>query len=221
MTESTTTPRDPQSDRAAPTVRSTGLAQLVVPAILVGIAGFLIIGTLNMEVPPSDQRPGPMFFPAIVIGLLLTMAVASTVLILRTRHETAAEEMTPVTGGVSAEDIVGVDDNGNPVDADGNPVNEIAAEPPPGRSPWPTSAFSDWRAFLTVLAALIAFTVLLRPLGWILAAAVLFWGVAYALGSRRPIFDISVALVLSSVIQLIFGTVLGIGLPAGFVEGVL
>lgn len=221
MTESTTTPRDPQSDRATPTVRSSGLAGLVVPAVLVGIATFLIIGTLTMEVPPSDQRPGPMFFPAIVIGLLLTMAVASTVLTLRSRHEIAEQEKTPVTGGVAAEDIVGVDENGNPVDADGNAVNEIAAEPPPGRQPWPTNAFSDWRAFLTVLGSLVAFTILLRPVGWILAAAVLFWGVSYALGSRRPIFDISVALVLSSLIQLIFGTVLGIGLPAGFVEGVL
>lgn len=221
MTESATTPREPRSSRAESTVRSTGLGQLVVPAILVAVAIFLIVGTMTMDVPPSDQRPGPMFFPAIVIGLLLTMAAASTVLIVRTRRETAALEMTPLDSGVTAEDIVGLDENGNPVDAHGNPVNEVVAEPPPGREPWPAHAFSDWKAFLTVLGALVAFVVLLRPLGWILAAAVLFWGVAWALGSRRPIFDISVALVLSSVIQLLFGTVLGIGLPAGFLEGVL
>ena len=62
---------------------------------------------------------------------------------------------------------------------------------------------------------------LLRPAGWIIAAAVLFWGVAYALGSRRPVFDISVALVMSSVIQLTFGALLGLNLPAGFLAGVL
>jgi putative tricarboxylic transport membrane protein len=67
----------------------------------------------------------------------------------------------------------------------------------------------------------VAFIVLLRPAGWILAAAVLFYGVAYALGSRRPVFDLSVALVMSSIIQLIFGTALGLNLPAGFLEGVL
>ena len=48
-------------------------------------------------------------------------------------------------------------------------------------------------------------SLLLDPVGWIIAAAVLFWGVAYALGSRRPVFDIGVRLVMSSVIQLIFG----------------
>ena len=56
-----------------------------------------------------------------------------------------------------------------------------------------------------MLASLVAFIVLLRPAGWIIAAALLFWGVSYALGSRRPVFDISVALVMSSLIQLIFG----------------
>jgi putative tricarboxylic transport membrane protein len=53
------------------------------------------------------------------------------------------------------------------------------------------------------------------------AAAVLFWGVAYALGSRRPLFDVSVALVMSSVIQLTFGYLLGLNLPAGFLAGVM
>ncbi|HKO32422.1 MAG TPA: tripartite tricarboxylate transporter TctB family protein, partial [Candidatus Limnocylindria bacterium] len=69
--------------------------------------------------------------------------------------------------------------------------------------------------------SLVAFMVLLRPVGWIVAAAVLFWGVAYALGSRRPIFDVSVALVMSSLIQLTFGYLLGLNLPAGFLAGVM
>jgi putative tricarboxylic transport membrane protein len=41
------------------------------------------------------------------------------------------------------------------------------------------------------------------------------------LGSRRPVFDLSIALVMSSLIQLIFGTLLGLNLPAGFLEGVI
>jgi putative tricarboxylic transport membrane protein len=68
--------------------------------------------------------------------------------------------------------------------------------------------------------SLVLFIALLRPAGWILAAALLFWGVSYALGARRPIFDASVALVMSSLIQLIFGAGLGLNLPAGFLEGV-
>lgn len=202
--------------------QSKGLAELVVPAILLAMALFLTIGTLNMVQPASVQTPGPTFFPIVVIVVLVTMAVLSTISILRSRPDTiAAEAEALAVTGSRAEDIVGVDEDGNPVDAEGNPVSEIAPEPPPGREPWPAQGFSDWKAMLTVLGSLVAFTVLLRPVGWILAAALLFWGVAWALGSRRPIFDISVALVMSSVIQLLFGTVLGIGLPAGFVEGLL
>ena len=100
-------------------------------------------------------------------------------------------------------------------------VDEIPPDVPPGREPWPAKAFSDWRALGIVLASLVACIVLLVPAGWIIAAAVLFWGVSYALGSRRPVFDISVALVMSSLIQLIFGAALGLNLPAGFLEGVL
>ena len=40
-----------------------GLSELVVPGILVAIAIFLIIGTMNMNLPPSVQVPGPTFFP--------------------------------------------------------------------------------------------------------------------------------------------------------------
>ena len=111
--------------------------------------------------------------------------------------------------------------DGPALDADGEQVDEIPPDVPPGREPWPARAFSDWRALGTVLASLVACIVLLVPAGWIIAAAVLFWGVSYALGSRRPLFDVSVALVMSSVIQLIFGAALGLNLPAGFLEGVL
>lgn len=205
-----------------PAVRSKGLAELIVPAILFGIAIFLIIGTLNMVEPPSVQKPGPTFFPIVVIIVLVTMGVLSTISVLRSRKDTiAAEAAALAPAGANANEIVGTDADGNPIDAEGNTVDEIAPEPPKGREPWPAAGFSDWKAMLTVLGSLVAFVVLLRPVGWILAAGLLFWGVSWALGSRRPIFDISLALVFSSVIQILFGTVLGIGLPAGFVEGLL
>ena len=209
MTSETSSSPAPTRAEAEPGVPAhSGLAELVVPAILVALAVFLIVGTVNMVQPSSVQRPGPTFFPIIVIALLLIMAVLSTVQILRAaRHAGAASDGD--LGGAMA------------VDLDGDPVEEIPPDPPPGRAPWPAGAVSDWRAVLTVLASLVAFIVLLRPLGWILAAALLFWGVAYALGSRRPAFDISVALVMSSAVQLAFGYALGLNLPAGFLAGVL
>jgi putative tricarboxylic transport membrane protein len=206
----TSSPAPPSDDTAAGTTakpQASGMAELVVPAILVAIAVFLIIGTANMVQPPSVQRPGPTFFPGIIIALLLVMAALSTVQTLRTVRARRAGLLQ--------------DEQEAHLDADGDPIEEIPPDPPRGREPWPAGAVTDWRAVLTVLGSLVAFMVLLRPVGWIVAAAVLFWGVAYALGSRRPIFDVSVALVMSSVIQLTFGYLLGLNLPAGFLAGVM
>lgn len=202
----TTDAVDPPGSPVSPGApRTSGLAELIVPAILVAVAAFLIVGTISMELPPSVQVPGPTFFPIVVIVLLLLMAVLSTVQILRGRRSTA--------------DTADLGDAA--VDMDGEAIVETPPDVPPGREPWPAGAVSDWRALLTVLGSLVAFSVLLRPAGWIIAAALLFWGVSYALGSRRPVFDISVALVMSSAIQLIFGVALGLNLPAGFLQGVL
>ncbi len=217
-------------DTTAAVGSRAGLSELVVPGILVAIAVFLIIGTVNMKLPPSVQVPGPTFFPTIVIGLLLLMAVLSTIQILRGHARAVRELRDPVRHADQGEGS-GYDDvdasteflpaDGPALDADGDRVDEIPPDVPPGREPWPARAFSDWRALGTVLASLVACIVLLVPAGWIIAAAVLFWGVSYALGSRRPVFDLSIALVMSSVIQLIFGAALGLNLPAGFLEGVL
>ena len=40
-----------------------GLSELVVPGILVAIAIFLIVGTVNMKLPPSVQVPGSDLLP--------------------------------------------------------------------------------------------------------------------------------------------------------------
>ena len=56
-------------------------------------------------------------------------------------------------------------------------------------------------------------------LGWILAGALLFWCVARGFGSPRPVFDILVALFMSSLTYLAFSVVLGLTLPSGILGG--
>lgn len=79
--------------------------------------------------------------------------------------------------------------------------------------------FTDWRALGITLAAFVAFALLLQPLGWILSAALLFWLVSYALGSTRQLFDIGLAIVLSSAVQVAFSAGLGLNLPPGILGG--
>ncbi|MCX2731461.1 tripartite tricarboxylate transporter TctB family protein [Saccharopolyspora sp. NFXS83] len=79
----------------------------------------------------------------------------------------------------------------------------------------------DWRAFGIVVATLAAHLAVLVLLGWIPAGAVLFWGVARALGSSRALFDLGVAVVFSCTVQFAFTAGLGIALPIGLLAEVL
>ncbi|GER23907.1 hypothetical protein NCCP1664_24020 [Zafaria cholistanensis] len=79
---------------------------------------------------------------------------------------------------------------------------------------------TDWKSLGLVFGSFLAFALLLVPVGWLISAALLFWGVSRALGSRRPLFDVGLALVFSSCIQLAFGAGLGLNLPGGILEGI-
>jgi putative tricarboxylic transport membrane protein len=80
---------------------------------------------------------------------------------------------------------------------------------------------SDWRTVLLLIAAFLANVVLIERVGFPISGAVLFWGSAYALGSRHLLRDPLIALALSVTTYLIFARGLGIGLPAGVLEGIL
>lgn len=79
--------------------------------------------------------------------------------------------------------------------------------------------FTDWVAVVWCVGGFLAFALLLAPLGWIVAGALLFWCVARGMGSRRPVFDISVALLVSSAIYLLFAVGLSLPLPSGILGG--
>jgi putative tricarboxylic transport membrane protein len=80
---------------------------------------------------------------------------------------------------------------------------------------------SDWRTLLLLVAAYLANVVLMEPVGWWFSGAVLFWGCAYALGSRRYVRDAVIAFALSFVSYYAFAVGLGIFLPAGVLQGIL
>ncbi|MBP2475822.1 putative tricarboxylic transport membrane protein [Crossiella equi] len=80
---------------------------------------------------------------------------------------------------------------------------------------------ADWRIVLQLAAAFLANVVLIDLVGFPLSGMVLFWGAAYALGSRNFVRDPLVAAGLSIVTYLVFNTLLGVPLPGGPLTGVL
>ncbi|MGW0735760.1 tripartite tricarboxylate transporter TctB family protein [Streptomyces sp. NPDC002851] len=80
---------------------------------------------------------------------------------------------------------------------------------------------ADWRTVLLLAGVFLGTAVLIDPLGFPVAGALLFWGAAYALGSRRIDRDPLIAAVLSLVTYVVFNNLLGVPLPGGPLMGVL
>jgi len=83
------------------------------------------------------------------------------------------------------------------------------------------TAPTEWRVVLPLIGAFVANVLLIDVLGWVISGAMLFWGSAWALGSRHAIRDAVIALALSLATFYGFYVGLGILLPAGILDGVL
>jgi putative tricarboxylic transport membrane protein len=77
------------------------------------------------------------------------------------------------------------------------------------------AAPSDWRTVLLLAAAFLANAALIGVVGFPVSGAILFWGAAYALGSRSFVRDPLIAAGLSIVTYLLFDNLLGVPLPGG------
>ncbi|MCX2182590.1 tripartite tricarboxylate transporter TctB family protein [Streptomyces sp. SKN60] len=80
---------------------------------------------------------------------------------------------------------------------------------------------SDWRTVLLLAGVFLGFAVLIGPLGFPVSGALLFWGAAYALGSRHHHRDPLIAAALSLLTYVVFNNLLGVPLPGGPLMGVL
>lgn len=188
----------------------TGRSELIVVAGLLVIAAGMTVGIVTMEVPEGTAFPGPQFFPTLVAGFLFTVAVALGVTVLVSpRRAHLADESTEVSTDM-LEDLGRLDQ-----------TSEIRVVAPDAARVGASAAATRVDVVTVVLTvlAIAAFILLLPVLGWLLSAAGLFWSLTRIFGSRRPLFDIAVGVIVSSIVQLAFGAGLGLSLPAGILEG--
>lgn len=182
----------------APARRSwwTGRAGLIIPAIVAAFSAYLLIGSLTMKVPTGAASPGPQFFPTVIAIAGFVIAVLLAVQIIRN-----PEIPQPAT--------YSEDDD----------VSDAARAEAEAAAKVPYRFFSDWRSVAWAAGGFLAFALLLPLAGWILAAALLVWCVARAMGSTKPVLDVIVALTLSSLSYLAFDVLLGLDLPSGVLGG--
>lgn len=178
-------------------------------AVVTGFALYLTYGLLVMEANESSEGgPGPRFFPVLV--LVLAWVVAAGLVLDAVRERRAARRGAAAPGPVAPPPArAGSGDAG--AGTAGLAPEDGAAADADDRPPAPT----DWRSVALVAGTFAVFTAVLVPLGWLVAGTWLFWGTAQALGSRRRLFDLGVALAVASLVQLAFGAGLGLNLPAG------
>jgi putative tricarboxylic transport membrane protein len=167
-----------------------GRGTLVIAALILALAVYLTIGLLTMDVPDSAQPPGPKFYPTILAIGAYLLAVLLAVDTLR-RPEPDAPVIDPH------------------VDEETARATAAAAAAP-----------VDPKAVGIAVAAFLAFSLVLEPLGWILSAALLFWVMSWALGAKRPLLGLGIGLVLSSAVQVAFSMGLGLTLPSGLLGGI-
>ncbi len=174
----------------------TGRSGLIIPLVLAAFSTYLLVGVLTMNVPEGAASPGPKFFPTII---LVAGYIISALLVVKYVRE--PEVPQPATY------------------SEHDDVSETARLEAEAAAKVKYKTFTDWQSVAWAAGGFLAFALLLAPLGWILSAALLFWCVARAMGSTKPVVDIFVALTMSSIAYLAFDVLLGLNLPSGVLGG--
>ena len=92
---------------------------------------------------------------------------------------------------------------------------------PDGDLPGDPFTSLNLKTMLIVATAISLHVILLEIAGYIVAAIVCFWGVAYGFGSRRHLKDLGISIVFALIVYFAFTQGLNINLPSGFFEGIL
>lgn len=82
-------------------------------------------------------------------------------------------------------------------------------------------AKADVKTVGLMVAVFAANIALIDLLGWVISGALLFYGLAIVLGSRHFIRDLAISIALSLITFYGFAIGLGVGLPAGILQGIL
>ncbi|TIO12064.1 MAG: tripartite tricarboxylate transporter TctB family protein, partial [Mesorhizobium sp.] len=80
---------------------------------------------------------------------------------------------------------------------------------------------TDWKAMGFVVAGLVANLVLIQPLGFTAASVIMFVLVCFGFGSRHPLRDALLGLMLALAAYFGFARALGVNIGAGLIENQL
>ena len=82
-------------------------------------------------------------------------------------------------------------------------------------------AKADLRTVVLLAAVFAANIALIDLLGWVISGSLLFYGLVIVLGSRHFIRDLAISIAMALITFYGFAIGLGVGLPAGILQGIL
>jgi putative tricarboxylic transport membrane protein len=82
-------------------------------------------------------------------------------------------------------------------------------------------AKTDFKTLGTVGASILTYPFLIERAGFVIASTVVFFGVGFAYGARKPIKNLVIALSFALIVYLTFSKALSVELPAGILKGIL
>lgn len=178
--------------------------------LVLGVAVYLTVGLIAMDVPDSVTAPGPRFFPTIITVIAYAI---SAVIAVQSIRQLMIDRREPST--------VGTQTSSSQHDSNNEAVSSLASDEEAAveAADNPTDGGMNWRMIAIVVGSFLAFILLLNVLGWLLSAAILVFGVATGLGAKSLFTSAFVALTVSAIVQLAFVGGLGLPLPAGFLGG--
>ncbi len=91
---------------------------------------------------------------------------------------------------------------------------------PEGDEPGDPFLGANFKTMAMISTAIALHVILLEIAGYVIAATVCFFGVAYAFGSRKYLKDLGISLAFALIVYFSFTIGLNINLPSGFFEGV-
>ncbi len=91
---------------------------------------------------------------------------------------------------------------------------------PEGDEPGTPFMGANFKTMAIIAATIALHVILLEIAGYVIAAMVCFFGVAYGFGSRKYLKDLGISLVFALIVYFSFTIGLNINLPSGFFEGV-
>ncbi|NYF14023.1 putative tricarboxylic transport membrane protein [Pseudoclavibacter sp. JAI123] len=190
---------------AGPSKTATLLKGLTMPLVIAAFATYLVFGIVTMKVPEGADFPGPQFFPGLIAaGLYLFAALLAVGAVREMRATAAAASASTMT----EEELLA------------RALADDEALAAAGAADAPRKVRVDVKSFAWVVGSFLVFSLTLNLLGWVIAAALLFWCVARGFGSKKPVASLVVGFTLSSLAYIAFDMALGMSLPSGILGGI-